>query len=101
MKLTILRWAEDDLMKGRQFYESREPGLGQYFLDCLSADIDSLRVFRPLLGRKSVSFQRTISDTFPYAIYFTVEGEIILIHAVLDCRRRPSWTARKLRSRDA
>ena len=99
MKLRILSRTEDDLMEGRRFYERKESGLGLYFLDCLSDDIESLRVFRPLLARRFLAFYRTISDRFPYAIYFTIEGDHILIHAVLDCRRHPSWTRRKLKNR--
>lgn len=42
MKISILDEAEHDLFLGFQFYERQSPGLGQYFLDSLMADIDSL-----------------------------------------------------------
>jgi len=40
----ILDKAEDDLVHGFQFYETRQPGLGSYFLESLFADMESLQV---------------------------------------------------------
>ena len=42
MKIQILDEAEQDLAEGFRFYESREVGLGDYYLDSLISDIDSL-----------------------------------------------------------
>ena len=42
MKIVILDFAERDLNQGWSFYEEQEPGVGNYFLDSLSADIESL-----------------------------------------------------------
>ena len=41
MTIRILPSAIADLEDGRDFYESREAGLGDYFQDCLFSDIDS------------------------------------------------------------
>jgi len=35
-------------------------------------------------------FHRSLSDIFPYAIYYVVAEEIVAIVAVLDCRRDPT-----------
>ena len=45
MKVRILDEAEQDLVEGFRFYETREAGLGDYFLDSLSSDIDSLCLY--------------------------------------------------------
>jgi len=39
--IEILDKAEDDLVNGFKFYEEQQPGLGEYFRESLSADIDS------------------------------------------------------------
>ena len=49
MKLRILEPAEQDLIRAFYFYEGQEEGVGQYFLDCLSSDIDCL----PQMSRTS------------------------------------------------
>jgi hypothetical protein len=45
VKIRILDEAEQDLVDGILFYEAQDPGLGDYFLDSISADIDSLQLF--------------------------------------------------------
>lgn len=45
MKVNILRRAQEDLDDGYRFYETREEGVGEYFLSSLSSDILSLRTF--------------------------------------------------------
>ena len=99
MTLELREEAVADLEQAAAFYEKQEKGMGAFFEDRLLEDLEHLRVFRPLLARKFLAFQRTISARFPYAIYFSIEGERILIHAVLDCRRHPAWTRKKLKKR--
>jgi plasmid stabilization system protein ParE len=42
-RVEILDEAEQDLIDGARFYEAQGPGLGEYFLDSLFSDIDSLQ----------------------------------------------------------
>jgi plasmid stabilization system protein ParE len=95
VKIEILDAAQDDLIQGFRFYEDREPGLGSYFLDCLSSDIDSLLLFA---GIHPVIFglHRCLSKRFPFAIYYSLEGKLVRVLAVLDCRSSPSWLRARL-----
>ena len=96
MLLEIREQARDDLKLGFQFYEEQAPGLGQYFLECLFTDIDSLSRFAGI--HETVDgFQRLLSKRFPFAIYYTVVGDRVKVFAILDCRRDPSWIQRRLR----
>jgi hypothetical protein len=45
MRIEILSEAENDLLAGAKFYERRRAGLGEYFLDSLSSDIEMLKSF--------------------------------------------------------
>ena len=45
MRVRLLDEAEQDLIDGFRFYEVREAGLGQYFLDSLFFDVDSLQLY--------------------------------------------------------
>lgn len=97
MKLEILDLAKIDLIEGHHFYESREPGLGSYFLDSLFSDIDSLRVFGGIHRKAYKELHRALSKRFPFAIYYTLEAETVRVRAVVDCRRNPSWIRSHLR----
>lgn len=96
MKVEILDEAERDMIDGFRFYEVQAEGLGDYFLDSLYADIDSLRLYagiHPLhLGQ-----HRLLSKRFPFAVYYEVAGNVARVNAVLDCRRDPAWIQERLK----
>jgi hypothetical protein len=93
--IEILDEAQEDLIKGFHFYEGREPKLGFYFLDSLFSDIDSLLVYANI-HQTTFGYHRCLSKRFPFAIYDNIEGDLIRIHAVLDCRQNPSQTKSRL-----
>ena len=94
-KIRILEDAEADLLAGFHFYEAQGVGLGDYFLDSLFADIDSLQLYA---GVHPVRFghHRMLAGRFPYAVYYELAGGTASIHAVLDCRRDPKTIRRRL-----
>ena len=96
MKIKILDEAQDDLIQGFHFYEGREAGLGAYFLDCLFSDIDSLLLYGGI-HQVVYGHRRCLSKRFPFAIYYSVEENIVHVHAVLDCRRNPLWIRKRLK----
>ena len=97
MTIRLLSVALDDLDAGRRFYERQQAGLGDYFLDSLYSDIESLLLYAGVHA-KVLGCYRALSRRFPYAIYYRLEGEEIQVWRVLDCRQRPSTTRRQLRS---
>ncbi len=97
MRLQILDIARNDLIEGFRFYEGKEEGLGGYFLASLYADIESLKVYGGIHRQVYQGFHRALSRRFPFAIYYTVEEDVVRIRAVADCRRRPSWIRRHLK----
>ena len=95
MRIEILDEAQQDLLEGFHFYEKVTTGLGSYFLDwsyfldCLFSDIDSLIIYagiHPIVW----GYHRSLSRRFPFAIYYGVQTDVVRIHAVLDCRRKPN-----------
>jgi len=96
VRIDILDEAQEDLIEGFHFYEDREIGLGSYFLDCLFSDIDSLFLYAGI-HQVVLGYHRCLSKRFPFAIYYSLEGDLIRVHAVLDCRRNPSWIRKRLK----
>jgi hypothetical protein len=96
MNVSILPAAMDDLAEGFLFYEKQEAGLGDYFLNSLLADVDSLKLYGGV-HRKIFGFHRSLAKRFPFAIYYEMKTEQIFVRAVLDCRRDPKWTRQKLK----
>lgn len=95
MKIEILDSAEEDLIGGFKFYENHSRGLGDYFLDSIFSDIESLRAYAGIHALH-FGYHRLLSKRFPFAIYYRLHNEIIQVYAVLDCRRSPAWTINRL-----
>ena len=95
MTLVILEDAAEDLESGAQFYESCATGVGDYFLDSMLSDLDSLVLFagvHPIY----FGFHRMLSKRFPFGIYYEVED----VYAILDLRRDPLWIWKRSRRGD-
>lgn len=95
MRLRILSLAEDDLLKGFQFYRRQGPHVGNYFMETLCADIELLRLHAGI-HRRIFNYHRALSTRFPFAIYYDINEQEIRIWRVLDCRRNPRWIKRQL-----
>jgi plasmid stabilization system protein ParE len=98
MTIEILPHAKEDIFRGFDFYGEQAERLGHYFRDSILSDIDSLRdtagVHAQVCG-----YHRSISEKFPFAIYYRITGEAVQIYAVFDCRRDPATIRRNLRRR--
>ena len=95
MKIRILHEAELDFLEGYRFYEMQSPGLGDYFIDSLYADIDSLLLHATSHGIH-FGYHRLLARRFPFAIFYRVKPDAIEVWAVLDCRQDPRKFARRL-----
>jgi hypothetical protein len=97
VRIQILTQAKEDLLDGYLFYERQEPGIGDYFLDSLSADIDSL-LRQHGCHREFFGFHRMLARVFPFSIYYRVVGNVIFVDDVVDQRRNPESIKRLLLS---
>jgi plasmid stabilization system protein ParE len=87
MNIRLLPAAERDLAVGADFYEAQRPGLGVYFNDALTADIESLRLYAGI-HEQYRGLYRALAKRFPFAIYYLVDDAVNVV-AVLDCRQDP------------
>ena len=69
MRAQILDEAQQDLVDGYRFHESQVAGLGDYFLDSLFSDIDSLRFYAGIHALH-FGYNRLLSKRFPFAVYY-------------------------------
>lgn len=90
MKLKILESAIEDLHRGRMFYARHGDGVGDYFLDSLFSDIDSLLLYAGI-HQKVFGYHRLLAKRFPYAVYYLIEKELVIVYRVLDLRRNPAF----------
>jgi hypothetical protein len=67
MIAVILEDAAEDIESGRQFYESREPGTGDYFVESILSDLGSLVLYAGI-HPVHFGFYRMLSKRFPFGI---------------------------------
>jgi len=96
VKIKILSSASDDLIDGYDFYEKQSEGVGEYFIDSLFSDIDSLVLNAGIHPTYLKTYYRMLSKRFPFAIYYKIYSRTVIIYAVLDCRRKPAWIRNRL-----
>jgi plasmid stabilization system protein ParE len=101
MKVHILAEAQEDLASGFRFYEAQASGLGNYFIDSLYSDIDSLQFFGGIHQVLPDGYYRLLAKRFPFAVYYLREDDRVIVYAVLDCRRNPAWVRKRLRDKEA
>lgn len=98
-ELVLLREVEWDLAHGKAFYERRQSGLGEYFKQCLLADLESLKVYAGVHVTVSKNLHRMRSNRFPFAIYYRVQDKMVYVLAILPMRRRPIRIVQTLEAR--
>ena len=88
--------ADLDVAATFDWYENEEAGLGHGFLDELRAAYD--RIADGPLGYQALrsGIRRGLLRRFPYAVYFAVEGDMVVVLAVLHVARDPAeWQRRR------
>lgn len=89
MKIKLSGGAERDIERGIDFYRKIDFDLAVYFNDCISADIDSLRLYAGIHASVD-GWHYTFASRFPFVIWYGVCDEIAIVYAVLDGRSEPS-----------
>jgi len=97
MKVRILTSAFYDLAEAQEFYSKQGDGVGDYFLDTLFSEIDSLALFGGI-HRVIFGYHRMVTRKFPYAVYYRKFPDEVLVYRVLDCRRNPQFHKSALRT---
>lgn len=84
-----------DLDSGRIFYDGIDIGLGSYFIDSILSDIESLHLYAGIHSLHCGS-HRMLAKRFPYAIYYRIRIDKIIVIAVLDTRMKPNSISGRL-----
>jgi hypothetical protein len=85
--------------KRRETFTTRmNRGVGEYCIDWLLTDIESLG---HLSGIHPSHFDshRMLARCFPFGIYYREHGNETQVFAILDLRRNPSWIRKELGKR--
>ena len=92
--LSLTDLSQEDIYSSQKFYEEQSQNLGIYFYDSIIVDLDALKFYAGI-HQKYFGFYRMITKRFPYAIYYEIEDELVVVHAVLHTKSNPViWNER-------
>ena len=94
-KLIIRPEAKADLLDSFRWYQKQRDGLGLDFKLCVDEVISKIRR-NPLIHREIYkSVRRSVIRRFPFGVFYIVEGNTIIVLAVIHARRDPmKWKFR-------
>ena len=88
--------ADLDVAAAYQWYESERAGLGAQFLNQLSVTYDRIAEDPLRYQDLESGIRRALLRRFPYAVYFAVESDLVVVLAVLHVSRAPAeWQRRR------
>jgi hypothetical protein len=97
--LQFLPEVEEDVINGYVWYETKSRGLGEDFLRMFYASANEIPGNPLLYPKVYQDFQRRLIRRFPYAIYFTIENNRIIVFGLFHCARNPQTISTTLQYR--
>jgi toxin ParE1/3/4 len=94
-RFTIRPRAERDIQSAYDWYESREPGLGEEFLEAAQKRLEEIRDFPescPVIYR---DVRRAVLSRFPYLVFYVVQPTRVTVLSVLHHSRSPATWPRR------
>ncbi|MBI4681100.1 MAG: type II toxin-antitoxin system RelE/ParE family toxin [Nitrospirae bacterium] len=98
--LRFLPEVEEDVINGYVWYETKSRGLGEDFLRMIFACSNEIQWNPSLYPKTYKDFRRRLLRRFPYAIYFTIEDNHIVVFGLFHCARNPQGINETLQERE-
>jgi plasmid stabilization system protein ParE len=86
--------AEAEALETRNWYEGRRPGLGAEFRTALDETIERIADNPMQFRLVRAETRRAILNRFPYAVYFRVTGNGVVVLAVHGRQHPRRWQSR-------
>jgi plasmid stabilization system protein ParE len=97
--LRFLPELEEDVFAGYSWYEEKAPGLGEEFLRMFYACSAELRRDALIYRKVHGEIRRRLLRRFPYAIYYKIAGNEIIVFGFFHCARDPRTVKAELSDR--
>jgi plasmid stabilization system protein ParE len=81
--------AEVDLVTARDWYERQREGLGAAFLLCVEEVLERIGRTPEMYTAVYDDVRRALTRRFPYAVYYRIAGDDVVVLGILHTRRDP------------
>jgi plasmid stabilization system protein ParE len=95
-RLVIREQATTETEKAAHWYEEQRPGLGRAFIQQIDRVLDRIRTNPERYQVVYRETRRAIAGRFPFGVFYRIEGQNIVVFAILDLRRDiATWQGRE------
>lgn len=88
-KLIIKPEAENDLYEAIEWYKEQNENLPSQLLNEVEIGLNNIQKYPEHYQKRYKEIRITFTKKFPYGIYYTLENEIIFVHAILHNKQNP------------
>jgi plasmid stabilization system protein ParE len=96
-RIIIRPEAEGDIAETREWYEERQRGLSLEFRSALDDTMSSIAGNPELYARIYRNLRRALVARFPFAVFYVLRKESIIVIAVLHTSRSPALWRNRLK----
>jgi toxin ParE1/3/4 len=96
MRLVLRRQAKADLREAFDWYDERQPGLGQAFRASVEATLSSIQDQPRMYPKIDPAIRRAATNRFPFGVFYRIDGETIRVIAILHNARNPERWKRRI-----
>jgi len=96
VELVVTAEAECDIADAFSWYEEQRVGLGEEFLTCVDASLQGIKRMPEMHGIAYRKFRRALVRRFPYAVFYEIEDERVVVYSVFHTAREPKKWRRRL-----
>ncbi len=98
VELVIAPEAAQDIDEAYGWYERRRPGLGEEFLSCVDACIQTICRLPEMHGKVHMEYRRALVRRFPYVVFYDYmpgPTATVTVYCVFHVSREPQkWCER-------
>lgn len=96
LRVRVTPEAQAELAESRDWYETASSGLGADFLDRVEATPRSAADWPNAAAVVDGTMRRALVPRFPHGVFYTVEGEDLVVLDCVHVRRHPRvWRSRR------
>jgi toxin ParE1/3/4 len=96
MEIVLLLAADEDLQAAFEWVGRHREGRGKEFISDVDRALDQVRHF-PRSGKVYRGrYRRLLIPKYPFGIFYVVETDRVVIHAIMDLRQDPKSIERRL-----
>jgi plasmid stabilization system protein ParE len=88
--------AQTELQEAIEWYEERQAGLGTELAIEVDRCIERIRAHPEMYGRVRKNYRRALVQRFPYAVFYELVADTVIVFSIFHGSRNPAKLKRRL-----